>query len=281
MGFGSASARKFRDYHVRRGRQVQNANPSRPGKLRPLWGGYLFLFEKSAHAANTADAGWRILVTCLLLEGLIRPALRSVIFGAGNTSIAWRGLALVAAMLLLAVAFTYYWIRIPLAGIGLHGWWRWQSTERWFFPQIMLIGLLVHAGIQWTNLCSLPRHPAWINATLLVVAWQLMWGFYQEYVYRGLLQTELVRRWGAVPGILVSNLFFTFGPLHIYHLWTGLNHPQHLLIFVAIFAIGLYFGVLFHASRNLWMIGILHGLGDFFIDGLPVLLGASIREGPL
>jgi hypothetical protein len=30
-------------------------------------------------------------------------------------------------------------------------------------------------------------------------------------------------------------------------------------------------------SWQFWMIGILHGLGDFFIDGLPVLLGASIR----
>ncbi len=115
--------------------------------------------------------------------------------------------------------------------------------------------------------------------TMVILAWQMIWGFYQEYLYRGLLQTELVRRWGAVAGILVSNLLFTFGPLHAYHLWIGVNAPSHLFIFVAIFAIGLYFGVLFQSSKNLWIIGILHGLGDFFIDGLPVLTGASMRPG--
>jgi hypothetical protein len=89
----------------------------------------------------------------------------------------------------------------------------------------------------------------------------------------------LVRRWGAVTGILDSNLLFTFGPLHAYHIWIGLNAPSHLLIFAAMFAIGPYSGELFHSSKNLWMIGLLHGLGDFFIDGLPVLNGASIRSG--
>lgn len=107
--------------------------------------------------------------------------------------------------------------------------------------------------------------------TILVFALQMIWGFYQEYVYRGLLQTELVRRWGGARGILVSNLLFTFGPLHAYHFWSAAGNPAHLWIFVAIFAIGLYFGVLFHRSRNLWMIGLLHGVGDFFMDGLAMI----------
>jgi hypothetical protein len=33
----------------------------------------------------------------------------------------------------------------------------------------------------------------------------------------------------------------------------------------------LEFGLLFHRSGNLWMIGMLHGLGVFFIDGLPMI----------
>lgn len=260
---------------------MRNAGLSEPGKLRHLWGGYLFLFDKSAQAADPAGAGLRILATCLLLEGFIRPILRSVTIGSGGDYLAWRGLALVATMLLLAVGLTYLWIRRPFSCLGLWGWRRWGQTERWFFPQVLVIGLLVHAGLQGGNLRSLPHQPAWVGATLIVAAYQMSWGFYQEYVYRGLLQGELVRRWGAVWGILVSNLLFTFGPLHIYHLGMGRSNPAHLLIFLAIFAIGLYFGVLFYTSRNLWMIGLLHGLGDFFIDGLPLLRGAAIRTGLL
>jgi membrane protease YdiL (CAAX protease family) len=260
---------------------VGNAGLSIPERLRHVWGGYLFRFDKTNPPVNTASAGMRILLTCVLLEGLIRPYLRSVFFGDGKTDVPLRGLALVATMLFLAVTLTYIWIRIPLSILGLRGWGHWTQTERCFFPQILVIGFLVHAGIQWTNLLALPQQKAWIGTALVVVAYQLIWGFYQEYVYRGLLQTELVRRWGAVRGILVSNLLFTFGPLHIYHLSIGRQHPAHLLIFLAIFLIGLYFGFLFHRSHNLWMIGLLHGLGDFFIDGLPLLLGASVRTGIL
>jgi membrane protease YdiL (CAAX protease family) len=244
-------------------------------RLRPVWGGYVFWFDKTNPPVYKQGAGLSILLTCLLLEGLIRPCLRSLLFGDGKTHIPLRGLALVATMLFLAVALTYVWIRIPFSSLGLRGWRHWSQTERWFFPQVLAIGCLVHAGIQWTNLLALAHQEAWIGATVVVVAHQVIWGFYQEYVYRGLLQTELVRRWGALQGILVSNLLFTFGPLHFYHFWLGRQHPAHLLIFLAIFSIGLYFGVLFHRSRNLWMIGLLHGLGDFFIDGLPLLLRAA------
>ena len=41
-----------------------------------------------------------------------------------------------------------------------------------------------------------------------------------------------------------------------------------LVFIVAIVAIGLFFAILFQRSRNLAMIAILHGLGDWFIDGL-------------
>ena len=43
---------------------------------------------------------------------------------------------------------------------------------------------------------------------------QLLWGFYQEVVYRGILQTELMRRFGTLAGVLLANFAFTFGPLH-------------------------------------------------------------------
>lgn len=36
-------------------------------------------------------------------------------------------------------------------------------------------------------------------------------------------------------------------------------------------SIGLYFALLYWRSGNLWIIGILHGVGDLFVDGLPLV----------
>jgi membrane protease YdiL (CAAX protease family) len=71
------------------------------------------------------------------------------------------------------------------------------------------------------------------------------------------LQTELTRRWGWVPGWLVANLVFTFGPLHADAYLRGGVHGGRLL---AIFAIGLLFGLLYRRSGNLWIPAVLHGL---------------------
>ena len=93
----------------------------------------------------------------------------------------------------------------------------------------------------------------------------LFYGFYQEVVYRGILQSELVRRWGALAGILVSNLLFTFGPLH----WHYLSSPasRAVPLYAATFAIGLFFGLLFWRSGNLWMVAVSHGIGNAYIVG--------------
>jgi membrane protease YdiL (CAAX protease family) len=110
--------------------------------------------------------------------------------------------------------------------------------------------------------------PAMCGAAMSVLATQLLWGFYQELIYRGILQTELVRRWGTLAGIFVSNILFTFGPLHFYHIQGVRANPSHEWIFAAIFVTGLFFGFLFRRSSNLWIVGIFHGVGDWYLTGL-------------
>jgi membrane protease YdiL (CAAX protease family) len=236
-----------------------------------LWSGHLLIFGKRPRSAYAADVGVRIVGTCLLVEALCRPFLRATFRRFDLSSNALSGLILVTIPLVLAIGLTRSWIQIPFRRIGLYGWHRWESTEKWFFPQIAVVALVAFVVSRWATLSRIARGPALTQTAIVVFAWQMIWGFYQEYVYRGLLQTELVRRWGTVTGILVSNLLFTFGPLHAYHFWLAMNNPSHLSIFAGIFAIGLYFGMLFQRSGNLWMIGLLHGLGDFFIDGLATI----------
>ena len=76
-----------------------------------------------------------------------------------------------------------------------------------------------------------------------------------------------MRRWGPAPGILVVNTLFTFGPLHFYHFSEG-EPGQVWPMFAGIYLIGLFFSVLFWRSENLWIVGVLHGLGNCYIDGL-------------
>jgi uncharacterized protein len=235
------------------------------------WSGWFLDFRKERAAPYSASAGIRVLVACIFLEGLARPAVREALrsFGFGRGDLG--RLALVTCLAILAISLTAVWIRLPFSRIGLYGWGEWRKSEKWFFPQIVVLSLFVFTLVEWKQLAALAERPDWIRVTLVIFLGQVIWGFYQEYVYRGLLQTELVRQWGTVPGILVSNLLFTFGPLHAYHFSNLFEDPGRLLIFASIFGIGLYFGVLFHRSGNLWIIAATHGLGDFFIDGLAML----------
>ena len=84
-------------------------------------------------------------------------------------------------------------------------------------------------------------------------------------VYRGILQSELVRRWGTLIGILIANIMYTFGPLH----WNYFLARSAVAIpmFLSIFAIGLFFGILFRRSGNLWMVAVIHGIGNAYIVG--------------
>jgi uncharacterized protein len=98
---------------------------------------------------------------------------------------------------------------------------------------------------------------------------QLMWCFYQELMYRGLLQTELTRRFGALWGALIANVAFTFGPLHFYHFQSAMTDVNKAIMFAAIFGIGLFFAFIFARTRNLWIVGVFHGLGNVFTEGGP------------
>lgn len=79
-------------------------------------------------------------------------------------------------------------------------------------------------------------------------------GLREELVYRGVLLTLLIKRFGFIGGLLISTLAFTF-----YHYgalpWTFFNVSQYI-------AAGLLLGTLFVATRSLWLVVWLHTLYD-------------------
>ena len=237
-------------------------------RINPLWRGQLFLFDTPHASSYSSQQGTRILAAFVLLEFAVRPLLRA---GAGRWGIASRPWWLLFEMSFLAVLACWpvvWFTRVCLSQLGLYSWSGWSQIEKLYFPQIVLISLAVFSFFVSAELKALwSRHDLW-KIGLYVFVPQVMWGFYQEFLYRGLLQTELIRRWGTLSGILVSNVIFTLGPLHAYHFVLARGNPAHLWIFAATFSIGMFFAVLFKRSGNLWIVAVLHGLGDWFIDGL-------------
>ena len=237
-------------------------------QIRRFWRGHLFLFDQRQAPVISSKQGNRLLSLFVLIEVIVRPLVTS---GARWLAIdlpMWWPLVQIAVLTTLVLWLVKRFANVRLFTLGLYQWRRWSRTEKLYFLQILPITIIVFSFFTSPILKALWARPNlwWIGSFIFMQ--QMIWGFYQELLYRGILQTELVRRWGALKGMLSSNLIFTFGPLHAYHFWGVPRNPSHLWIFGAIFSIGLFFTILFKRSGNLWIIGVMHGLGDWFIDGL-------------
>lgn len=215
--------------------------------LSSHWRGHFLLFEPKERAALDAKAALRLLIIFVLLEGLIGPRFEALEALGLPLPPAWfRNVFL----LVLALLLVRFFARISWRGLGFIPWREWSATEKSYFLQVVVIFCAAGALLLGARL-----RPE-LFATFFV------WGFYQEVVYRGIVQTALVSRMGALAGILLGNLLFTFGPLHFYHFF---QTPNAAGMFAAIFAIGLFFAALFHRSGNLWIVATFHGIGTAFI----------------
>jgi CAAX protease family protein len=229
--------------------------------LNVHWRGHAFLFEKKGPPTYSATGGLRLLLIFLVLEGVIGPRLSLFSWLKLPLPPVWLRVPILLGLALLLVRFV---ARLKLSEIGLYRWGEWSATEKSYFVQVFLIANVVFSVLFADRLRMILAEPFLLRRVLTDFLPYLLWGFYQEVMYRGILQTELVRRWGPLRGILVSNSLYTFGPLHFYHFS---NTSPALPVFAGIFAIGLFFAVVFWRSGNLWMVAIFHGIGNSYIEG--------------
>ena len=220
--------------------------------------GHVLLFDQRASPDYNASIGIRLLGMAIVLEALRLVAVRWLHPGVHL-------MILVPLFVVCALLVVRFVAGLKLPEIGLYPWREWTPVEKSYFIQLLILANVVFPLVFASRLRLVLAQPS-----ALFIVWNgfvpyLFFGFYQEVVYRGMVQSELVRRWGAFAGILIANVLYTFGPLHWnYFLARG---SVAVPMFAAIFAIGLFFGVLFRRSGNLWIVAVIHGIGNAYIVG--------------
>lgn len=222
-------------------------------RLSTLLRGHILLFDRAPAPAPSPRTGARLLLTAAVLE--IGRIAAETWFLPGIPL--WLFLPLLVGLALLLV-----WI---LAGVspsqlGLRPWSEWNATEKAYLVQVVILANVVFVLVLGGAIAQ--RHAGW-RSFAAVFAPYLAYGFYQELVYRGMVQTELVRRWRAIAGILAANVLYTFGPLHSY--WFTARASTAVPMFASIFVMGLFFGAVFRRSGNLWLPGVFHALGNAYV----------------
>lgn len=217
--------------------------------------GHVLLFDKKPGIHHDGREGTRLLILAGAFE-VIRLGLVKWFYPVFPL------LVLVPVFLISALLSIRFLAGLNLSAIGFQPWRKWTATEKSYFVQLLVIANIVFPLMLAPRLKAVLGHPNALSIVANVFVPYLFYGFYQEVVYRGMLQSELVRRWGGFIGVLCANVLYTFGPLH-WNYFSPLNVPM----FVSIFAIGLFFGVLFIRSGNLWIVAVIHGIGNAYIVG--------------
>jgi len=223
-------------------------------RFAPIWHGHVFLFDQPIKGPDYPDAaGLRLLVfagvleACRLTINALAPALPSFRYWAPLfTLLCFPGLRMVG---------------VPARQIGLRPWREWNATEKAYFVQMLLLTNVVFPAVFSRQLS---RALSTSESSSLAAAFVslLFLGFFQELLYRGMLQTELTRRWGPFAGILISNLVYTF----VQHTDYFANAVSVAIpMFAAVFAVGLLFAMVFWRSGNLWIVGVMHAFGNAYI----------------
>ena len=218
----------------------------------------MLMFESPLAPDYSNAIGRRILLSFIGVALGVFPALKFAVREAGllETPISQTllVLALLAVFLLVHAAF----VRAPLAAVGLRSYASWSQGERLYLTQVVPLAVIGFSLVFQDHLLNLLDRHGYIGFIVFSVLTGLGWGAVQELLYRGWLQTELTRRFGALCGLLVSNTVFALGPLHTNLL--SASGVLHWWTIAAVFAVGLFFAVIYYRSGNLWIPAALHGL---------------------
>ncbi|MEO8383702.1 MAG: type II CAAX endopeptidase family protein [Betaproteobacteria bacterium] len=219
---------------------------------------HALMFDSPLRPVYDDKTGIRILLAFLGVGLGLFFALRLLSDAVGVRSLPVANLAFVAVLMAAFIVTQRVYVGAPMAAVGLRRFSAWSRRERLYFFQVIPIAAVIFTIVFADHLRTLLAAHGVAGFLLFSVVTGLIWGMVQEFIYRGWLQTELSRRFGAIAGLLIANLLFTFGPLHLNYFFTP-NGIQWSGL-AAVFGIGLLFGIIYWRSGNLWIPALMHGI---------------------
>ena len=122
----------------------------------------------------------------------------------------------------------------------------------------MLVAFFVVIGSQWEPLSRLNTEinekilPIFTKCELIDLALiAVLAGVGEELFFRGWLQSVMINKIGVCLGILIVSVIF------------GLVHYLSTSYAIYAFLTGIYFGVIYYASGNLYIVMAIHAVYDF------------------
>ena len=122
----------------------------------------------------------------------------------------------------------------------------------------MLVVFLFTTQTRWSLLRQLRNEieekivPIFVNCNFIdLVLISLLAGIGEELFFRGLLQGALINRFGVWLGILLASVIF------------GLAHYLSTTYVIFAFITGVYLGVVYHVTGNLYVVMTIHAMYDF------------------
>ncbi len=154
-----------------------------------------------------------------------------------------------------------------------------SKKEKWNFQELNLIPVYLFVLGIMSVVTQDPSTVNLLNVLLLLVAC-LMVGFAEEFLFRGYIQSTLLKRfvhWDKGIFISVGLSSLCFGILHFINIFTGAGLIRVMIQVVYATFIGFFFGALLLKTNKLVPIAITHGLINFFFS-LPLLPSLQIME---
>src|SRR5262249_43390915 len=147
--------------------------------------GHIFQFDYRFTPSYGAAAGLKLLLIFFVLEGIVGPRF---------SFLSWLRLPLppagarVVIQLGLALSGIRWVARLPWRQVGLRAWREWTRVERSYFIQVLVLANVIfgmffagRGGKEFSGASG-----GWaVGAAALA---SFLWGFYQEVMYRGILQ---------------------------------------------------------------------------------------------
>jgi len=235
--------------------------------ISDIFKGHMLLFERPLQALPTKLAAARFLLAFLFCGVLLLWAGRQLIPLLMPESPLASRFVISAALLISSLIIVRMIAGRHWAHVGLRPWSSWTRREKLYAVQVIPAASIVFYLLYQNFFTGMIAENGVAGFLVVNLLFGLLWGFYQEFVYRGVLQTALSGYLGPVAGVIVANLIFTFGPLHL-SVYSGIAADlAGAMQFLPIFAIGLLFGVLYQRSGNLWLPAIMHGLWPLNMGG--------------